>query len=419
MAGRRDSKNRVLNKGEYQRPDGRYAYKYVDVNGMNRWVYSWTLTDSDRAPAGKEATQSLRAMEVEIERSLADGISLKDAKILTLNECFEIYLGTKIKIKDITKVSYQKIWSYYVEDSIGKRRIGDLRYSDLVKYFGGLIQKEGLKQSSVKNVYLLVKPTLDMAVRDNLIKSNPSIGALDAVRTREGISEKKRALTLEQQEVFLSFLENSEKYRKLYRLVIFLLGTGCRIGEARGLTWNDCDFNRGVIHIKRQMQYYKASSEEAHREHVTTLKTRSSKRMIPMFQTVRNVLLEERLDQERLRLRSVTIDGVSGFIFIKSNGSIIEVRDAFVEIKSAIRACNLQEARKAKLLGVEPIEIPHFSPHNLRHTFCTRLYNNEPNIKVVQEIMGHADASVTMNVYTDIENATKIKSFERIDGKIV
>lgn len=419
MAGRRDSKNRVLNKGEYQRPDGRYAYKYSDANGKDRWVYSWTLTDSDRAPAGKENDKSLRAMEIEIEKAIVEGINFTDAMSCTLNDCFETYLETKVKLKDVTRVSYQKIWSYYVEESIGGRIISGLRYSDFVKYFAGLIRNEHLKQSSVKNVYLLIKPTLDMAVRDSLIKSNPATGALNAVRTREGISEKKTALTEEQQEIFLTFLENSPKFRKLYRLVIFLLGTGCRIGEARGLTWADCDFDGGMVYIKRQMQYYKADGEEKHREHITSPKTRSSKRMIPMFQAVREALIEEQKEQEELGQRSVTVDDVNGFIFIKSNGSVIEVRDAFVWIDSAIHACNLQESRRAKLLGREPVVIPHFSPHNLRHTFCTRLYNNEPNVKVVQEIMGHADISTTINVYTDIESTTKLKSFERIEGKVV
>lgn len=55
MSERRDNKNRLLQSGEYQRKDGRYVYKYVDHNGNDRYVYSWTLTQTDRAPKGKSS----------------------------------------------------------------------------------------------------------------------------------------------------------------------------------------------------------------------------------------------------------------------------------------------------------------------------------------------------------------------------
>ena len=418
MADRRDSKNRKLNKGEYQRNDGRYAYRYIDVDGIERWIYSWRLTDTDRPPAGKEYTESLREMEIRIAQSLTDGIKIYDAEKTTLNECFETYLSTKIKIKDVTRVSYRKLWSYYIKETIGRRYVSDLHYSTLVRFFGGLISG-GLKQSSVEQVFSVVKPALDLAVRDNLLKSNPAIGVMNAIKTKDGYSEHRHALTQEQQEAFLSFLERYPRHRRLFRLIIFLIGTGCRIGEARGLTWNDCDFDRKVIFIDRQMQYYKATGEEKHREHITTVKCKSSRRMIPMFNAVRDVLFEEKDDQEALGIHSVDVDGLSGFIFIKTNGSVIEVADAFRAIDNAVKEYNRIESDRAKREGRQPVFVPHFSPHNLRHTFCTRLYENEPNMKLVQEVMGHSNISTTMDIYTDIGNATKIKNFELLEGKVV
>lgn len=418
MADRRDSKNRKLNKGEYQRTDGRYAYRYMDTDGIERWVYSWRLTDTDRPPAGKEYTESLREIEIRIAKALDDGIRTYEARKATLNECFETYLSTKVKIKDVTRVSYRKFWDYYIRETIGRRFISDLRYSDLVRFFGGLING-GLKQSSVERIFGLVKPTLDLAVRDNLLKSNPAAGVMDAIKTKEGNSEPKRALTQAQQEAFLGFLEHCPRHRKLYRLMIFLLGTGCRIGEARGLTWGDCDFDHGMIFIEHQLQYYRAPGEEKHREHVTTVKSRSSQRVIPMFTAVKNVLLEEKNEQEALGIRSVEIDGLTGFIFVKSNGSVIEVSDAFVDIDNAVKEYNRIEDGRAEREHREPEYIPHFSAHNLRHTFCTRLYENEPNMKVVQEIMGHSNITTTMNIYTDVEKTMKIRSFKNLDGKIV
>lgn len=66
----------------------------------------------------------------------------------------------------------------------------------------------------------------------------------------------------------------------------------------------------------------------------------------------------------------------------------------------------------------EPVLIPHFSVHNLRHTFCTRFCENETNLKVIQEIMCHADISTTMNIYNEATKEKKIESFANLEGKI-
>lgn len=60
----------------------------------------------------------------------------------------------------------------------------------------------------------------------------------------------------------------------------------------------------------------------------------------------------------------------------------------------------------------------HFSVHNLRHTFCTRFCENETNIKVIQDIMGHADISTTMNIYAEATESKKKESFDNLEGKI-
>ena len=66
----------------------------------------------------------------------------------------------------------------------------------------------------------------------------------------------------------------------------------------------------------------------------------------------------------------------------------------------------------------QPLLIRHFSVHNLRHTFCTRFCENETNLKVIQEIMGHADIETTMNIYAEATAQKKQESFTRLEGKI-
>ena len=60
---RRDNKNRILQRGESQRPDGRYTYKYVDALGKTKYVYAWKLLPTDRTPKGKRDDLSLKEKE--------------------------------------------------------------------------------------------------------------------------------------------------------------------------------------------------------------------------------------------------------------------------------------------------------------------------------------------------------------------
>jgi len=87
-------------------------------------------------------------------------------------------------------------------------------------------------------------------------------------------------------------------------------------------------------------------------------------------------------------------------------------------IDRIIPVCNAWEAERAAEEHRTPIVIRHFSVHNLRHTFCTRFCENETNLKVIQEIMGHSDVSTTMNVYAEATEAKKKESFENLEGKI-
>ena len=76
------------------------------------------------------------------------------------------------------------------------------------------------------------------------------------------------------------------------------------------------------------------------------------------------------------------------------------------------------ESESAKKEKRQPELLPHFTVHNLRHTFCTRFCENETNLKVIQEIMGHADISTTMDIYNEATKEKKKESFANLEGKV-
>lgn len=407
MADRRDSKNRKLSKGEYQKKDGRYAYRYVDCNGVERWVYSWRLTATDRGEG-----KCLRDLEADILRQLTEKIDGFTADRTTLNEYFEHYLETKTKLKDQTRARYKQNWKIHMSESIGKRTLGSIKYSDILKFLNGLVDKKGLCIDVTRNLYNLIRPVFALAVRDDLIRKNPADGAMAEVMKSHSNKKKKRhALTKSQQDAFVLYLKGDPKTRKWYRLIVFLLGTGCRMGEARGLTWDDCDFERGLIFVRRQTQYYKGDDEETYSEHLTSTKTESGERVIPMLDAVREVLIEEREWQSAMGWVAKSLDGVSGFIFRTKTGGCLDNQSVDAAIKRLIKKYNESDERS--------VVLPEFSVHNLRHTFCTRLCENETNLKLIQEIMGHADISTTMNIYNEAMEDVKVQSFHGLEGKII
>ena len=69
---------------------------------------------------------------------------------------------------------------------------------------------------------------------------------------------------------------------------------------------------------------------------------------------------------------------------------------------------------KTKKENRDPIILPHFSCHIFRHTFASRFCENETNIKVIQEVMGHADVSTTMNIYAEARTEVKKESLENL-----
>lgn len=414
---RRDSKNRILQNGESQRKDGKYEFKYVDVNGTRRSAYSWKLVATDKVPEGKRCELSLREMEKQIRRDLEDGISTHTANSITLNELFDTYMSTK-ELKQSTRTNYMYMYKNYVSDVIGKRRIGSIKYSDIKKFYNSLILEKKFKPNSMEIINTILHPVFTMAVRDGYIRTNPSDGVMAEIKKSHNWEKPKRhALTEEQQAKFIDFVANSETYNHWLPLLTVFLGTGCRVGEIIGLTWDDCNFAEGIISINHNL-IYRQQDDGKCEMHITTPKTESGKRIVPMFEAVRKALLQEKKQQMKQGFNSTIIDGYSGFIFTNRCGYVHNPQTINRAIKRIYTACNEQEVEQAKKEHRQPVLIPHFSVHNLRHTFCTRFCENETDLKIIQEIMGHSDITTTMNIYNEATKERKQESFARLEGKI-
>lgn len=419
MAERRDTKNRLLGKGEYQKSDGRYMYRYVDSKGNNRFVYSWTLTQTDRPPKGKHSEKCLRELEKEIAKDLQDEIDSFKAKKMTLNAFYEDYIEQKQELKTSTRTNYKYMYKKYVWDSIGRRKLPEIKYSDIKKFYNHLIREVGFKPNSMETIHTILHPIFATAVRDGYIRVNPTDGVMAEIKKSNDWEKPKRhALSVSEQEAFVEFTKSHSVYSHWLPLFTVLLGTGCRVGEIVGLTWDDCDFKNGIININHSLIYRPDEYTGKSGFYISTPKTKAGVREIPMFEAVRKALLNERMRQMREGFNQTVIDGYSGFIFSNRFNGVLSPHNINRAIERITRDYNVEESELAARQNREPLLLPHFSVHNLRHTFCTRMCENESNIKVIQEIMGHSDISTTMDVYNEATRDKKKESFAGLEGKM-
>ena len=195
------------------------------------------------------------------------------------------------------------------------------------------------------------------------------------------------------------------------------MGTGARVGEIIGLRWEDCDFENNLISINHNLIYRQQDSGKCE-FHITTPKTKTGVRVIPMLSEVKAALLEEYENQSRSGFNESVIDGYGGFIFKNRFGTVYSPHSINRAIARIISLYNSQENESALKEKRKPELLPHFSVHNLRHTFCTRFCENENNLKIIQEIMGHADITTTMDIYNEATLDKKKESFANLEGKI-
>ena len=216
----------------------------------------------------------------------------------------------------------------------------------------------------------------------------------------------------------MDFLRTSPEYQHWTNIMVVLLGTGMRIGECLGLTWQSCKFETGEIIIDHTLNYRQDSDGHCQSYIEFAAKTVAGQRSVPMFDEVRVALLDEKQRQEKAGTAGTVIDGLSDWVFTNRYGTVFKPKSINAAITRICKAYNEAEREAANVEGREPFLLPHFTCHQLRHTFCTRLCEVEPRAKIVQAIMGHADFNTTMDVYAEVEERTKKEAVHQHQSKI-
>lgn len=402
---RKDTKGRVLHKGEsYNKAKHLYCYAYTDALGVRKFVYAQELGE-------------LREREKQITKDTLDGIDVYALAKSDINYVFDRYISTKTELRSTTMTNYVYIYNRYVRKGFGRKKIADIRYSDVLLFYNALYDK-GLKVNTIDSIHGVLHPTFQMAVRDNILRNNPTDGVMAELKKKlKGRPEQRHALTLEEERAFLAYLDRPE-YSRWKPLFTVMFGTGGRVGEIIGLRWKDLDFEGNTISINHNLTYYPRSEKDFKCEFAVSLpKTESGIRTIPMLDKVRDALMEEREYQEDTHNHCIMeVDGMSGFVFCNRFGNFHNPAGINRAIKRIVDNHNACEEVKARREGRKPLMIPRFSCHITRHTFCSRLCENETNVKVIQQVMGHKDIQTTLDIYAEVSEAKRQEVFKELNS---
>ena len=403
---RKDQRGYALHTGEYQRADGRYTYSYMGWDKKRHYLYAKSLKE-------------LRQKERKIRMDMDNGINPGAADRITLNELYDRYLEQKYDLKPTTKTNYKYMYDHFVRQTFGKRMIGSIKYSDIKVFYYSLILEKGLQANTLDNVHTQIHPALQMAVRDGLLVRNASDGIMKEIKkSHVWPKTTRRALTKAEQDAYMNYIKTHQEWTGWLSLFTVLMGTGMRIGECLALRWSDLDMENRIITVNLSFvnrQHGKGHSER----HISTPKTSAGIRTIPMIDEVYEAFLDLYEFQSLIGFNVEEIDGYRGFVFSNARGNVYSPPSVNRAIERIRLAYNKEEEEKAAEENRTPFLIPHFSAHCLRHTFCTRLVENEVSLAVVREIMGHRDLSTTLEVYTTVTDDKKKESLSNLKIKIV
>lgn len=403
MAGkagfRRDSKHRVLRRGESIRANGKYQFKY-HIGGKPHFLYSWRHEPTDPLPVGKKPCLSLRELEKQLGYDLDNRLDPL-GKNITVMELVERYLKTKVGMRPNTLANYKFVTNILKKEEFANKKITDVKTSDAKLFLIKMQQEDGKRHSTIKTVRGVLRPAFQMAVDDDILMKNPFQFELAGVVVNDSVT--REAITKDQMRKFLRFVHDDIHYCKYYEVVYILFHTGMRISEFCGLTLKDIDLEHNTVNIERQLQ------RTAQREYVIEpTKTNAGTRVLPITDEVAEMFRSIIQDRPKYRVEKI-VGGYSGFLFLDKDHMPLVAMHWEHRFNSMVGRYN----------EIYKVQMPNITPHVCRHTYCSNQAKAGMNPKTLQYLMGHSDIAVTLNVYTHVgleDAANELRKMQTLEG---
>lgn len=382
-----DNTRRVKGEGTIRKKGNGYEGRItVEVNGVRKQVSVY------------DKSQRVVVEKMQELRKKRDDNYYIENKNITLEEWLKEWMKV-YKKPYISPRTYQG----YVEKSktilehLGNMQLQKIELYHLQKFISDL-QNEGKSPKSLRHYYSILKMCFDDAIMCRHISLNPTRNLkLPSMRRKE-----LNIMTKEEQLVFEGFMK---KYR-MGTAYIVLVNTGLRAGELSGLTWKDVDFENKALYVRRGMQKITTYDDEFNKvkreRKVTDVKTENSYRVVPMLDKVVRILQEykKKVQTEQEELAELG-EGFKEDDFIFKTKCNHPITSEYLR-KTCQGICKSNNFRK---VGI----------HELRHTFATRSIEAGIDLRVLQEILGHASYSTTADIYVHILGQVKLSQMNRLE----
>jgi len=398
---------KMLRGGESLRSDGRFQYRYTDCFGKRKYMYASTLS---------ELREKERILAEKQKAGLIGG-----TENISLNTMYDKYIEGRRNLKNSTLVNYNYLWDKYVRNSFGKMKIEKILYSNIYDFYLNLHEEQGLQVNTLESIHGLIHPALELAVKNKLIISNPSSGVMRSIKEATNWeSPKRKAVNERDLEEFMLTITSNPIFYKWYDFFIILFGTGLRIGEMIGLTWDDVDLVNKELNINHQLVYRSVNGTFTH--YISTPKKKKSYRTVPITEEVEEAFKRLKAKEDVAgspKLELYGNDGklYSGFIFYNTEQNFHTPTSINRSIKAICKWTNERLERIAKQNESEFIPIEEFSCHCARHTFCSDLCRSSDSIhdlQCIMAIMGHQSIDTTIDIYAEVTGRDKSKFMEKI-----
>ncbi len=349
-----------------------------DRNGHQLKPYTTTF-DVEPTWSEKSARKKAEAFAATFEKACREGVS-SDTR-----QTFEEYCEYCINLKETNGLKHSTITLYrsltqrLIYPYIGYVKVRDLKPQHLNELYAELA-KEGKNKNGGKlsgktllEVHRVIHTILDQAVKECLIPFNTADRVMPPKRN------KKDPVYYQPEEVTAILNALDEEPPQWRMLILLLLVSGCRRGEALGLKWEDVSFEFNRIYICRNVLYTKERGV-----YVDTPKTKNSTRYISIPQDIMVELRHHKAWQASERLRLGEYYENQGYVFSQTNGNPLHPCSVTSWLTKFSKRHNL----------------PHLNAHGFRHTMASMLIFNGIDPVSVSHRLGHDQVSTTTNIYS-------------------
>jgi integrase len=377
------------------RKNGEGSYSVVTVKGVEYQRYRYANGKQIYARSMKE----LRAKKDKYEKELKEKNIISSVD-LTLSEAMQSWLETRYgKIEPTSYDHFEDIiLNHYASHKIGNYQIASITPEMLTKFFDE--KKEEYALVTLDTMRFVLKSTFQYAYEQEIIPEF-KLSKVSFPGKKDVKVPKKNIRIVTDDDIEKMYKEATRHYvtgsyvhPTVYRMLIFILYSGLRIGEAIGLQWDDVEKDLSAIHVNRTAARKKRRKNDGKLE-TTGSKTEVILKAPKTEKSYRTIPLPNRAVKILEELSNSEHKGTDQ-VFTSKTGKMVEYTSVFKALKLLIRESDCEHN--------------DYTVHGLRHTYGSILIRKGVNIKIVSELLGHANVAFTYNVYIGVLKEDKIQA---------